>query len=86
MSDRLDELFQGLPLQLDVHAVAEVLGTSTKGVYKWLQTGVIPAYKVGSTWIVLRDELKDTLAMSRNLAGRLPPSAEDDEPPSQPLS
>ncbi|RUP87612.1 DNA-binding protein [Dermabacter sp. HSID17554] len=31
------------------------------GVYKWLKEGVIPAYKIGSTWLILRDELKETL-------------------------
>lgn len=75
---RLDELFEGLPPHLDVHAVASVLGIGTKGVYRWLQSGAIPAYKVGGTWLILRDELKDAIAAGSN-AGGLP----DDEDSSQ---
>jgi len=36
------------------------------GVYKWLKDGVIPGYKVGSTWFILRDELKQTLEAGAN--------------------
>lgn len=87
MNNRLDELFEGRPPQLDVHAVAELLGASAKGVYRWIHTGVIPAYKVGSTWIILRDELKDTLAAGSNLTSRAKghdetdPSEDEPEPP-----
>ena len=37
------------------------------GVYKWLHEGVLPGYKVGSTWFILRDELKETLRAGANL-------------------
>lgn len=66
---RLDELFKGLPPQLDVQQVADVLGTSKQGVYRWINLGVIPAYKIGSSWMILRDELKDTIAAGSNLSG-----------------
>ena len=38
------------------------------GVYKWLKEGVIPGYKVGSSWFILRDELKETLRAGANVA------------------
>lgn len=66
-SSRLDELFDGLPRRLGVQEVAEVLNMSTQGVYKWIHSGVLPAYKVGATWMVLRDELRDTIEAGSNL-------------------
>jgi excisionase family DNA binding protein len=78
MTQPLDDFFADLPPRLDVPTVAELLGVTTKGVYRWIHTGVIPAYKLGSSWIILRDELRDTLAAGANV--RLPPgeaSAED---------
>jgi excisionase family DNA binding protein len=67
VSSRLDDLFAGLPKKLDVPQVAELLGMTTKGVYKWIHTGVVPAYKLGATWMILRDELRDTIASGSNL-------------------
>ena len=37
----LDDLFAGLPAKLDVPAVADLLGMTTKGVYGWIHSGVI---------------------------------------------
>lgn len=80
MTQRLDELFEGLPARLDVPTVANLLDMTPKGVYRWIHTGVIPAYKLGSSWIILRDELRDTLAAGAN--ERLPPeTAPDDDSP-----
>lgn len=76
----LDEFFDGLPPRLDIKQVATLLGVSDKGVYAWLKEGVIPGYKVGRTWIVLRDELKAVMAAGRNSADTEPA---DTEPPSQ---
>lgn len=87
VNNRLDEFFEGLPAQLDVNAVAAVLGISAKGVYRWIHTGVIPAYKVGATWIILRDELKDTMAAGSNLTpGFAPAEGDDVEDPGAPPS
>lgn len=69
-SDQLDALFAGKPETLSVSAVAEMLSMSTKGVYRWIKDGVIPAYKVGATWFVLRDELHDAMRRGRNAHGR----------------
>ena len=72
MTSRLDELFDGLPKRLGVQEVAELLDMTTQGVYKWIHSGTIPAYKLGATWIILRDELRDAIASGSNLTQRLP--------------
>lgn len=64
----LDALFEDLPARLDVQQVADLLGISNKGVYSWLKEGVIPGYQVGRTWIIVRDELKDSIRDGRNSA------------------
>ena len=68
MTSRLDELFGDLPKKLDVPQVADLLGMTQKGVYQWIHQGTIPAYKLGATWIILRDELRDAIASGSNLA------------------
>lgn len=70
MTDGLDALFDGLQPTLSVPEVASLLGMTKQGIYRWLHDGVIPGYKVGATWFVLRDELKDTLRKGANMPGR----------------
>lgn len=79
MTSRLDDLFEGLPVKLDVTQVAELLGMTKKGVYQWIHQGVIPAYKLGSTWFVLRDELRDTVASGSNQTHVFPAEDVGDE-------
>lgn len=67
MSSGLDALFDGLERTLSVQDTADLLGMTKPGVYKWLKDGVIPGYKVGSTWFILRDELKETLKSGANV-------------------
>lgn len=67
MTSRLDELFADLPKKLDVPQVAELFGMTKKGVYQWIHQGVIPAYKLGSSWFILRDDLRDAMASGSNL-------------------
>ena len=83
MTSRLDELFGDLPKKLDVPQVADLLGMPKKGVYQWIHQGVIPAYKLGATWIILRDELRDAIASGSNLAHKLPASLQLDEEPEE---
>lgn len=73
VSDGLDSLFEGLRPTLTAPEVAELLGMTKQGVYNWLREGVIPGYKLGSTWFVLRDELKEALRRGAN--GRRGPAA-----------
>ena len=77
MTSRLDELFDGLPKRLGVQEVAELLDMTTQGVYKWIHSGTIPAYKLGATWIILRDELRDAIASGSNLTQRLPAALQE---------
>ncbi|WP_307868988.1 helix-turn-helix domain-containing protein [Cellulosimicrobium cellulans] len=67
MTSALDALFEGRSATLTVPEVAEILGMTKPGVYKWLKDGVIPGYKVGATWFILRDELKATLQAGSNV-------------------
>ncbi|MFB7800891.1 helix-turn-helix domain-containing protein [Isoptericola sp. NPDC056134] len=67
MTSALDALFEGREATLSVPEVAEILGMTKPGVYKWLKDGVIPGYKVGATWFILRDELKATLQAGSNV-------------------
>lgn len=62
----LDDLFKGRPATLDPAEVAELLGMTKQGVYNWLKNGTITGYKMGSSWIIIRDELKAQLAAGAN--------------------
>ena len=64
--DALDRLFEQSPPTLNPSEVAERLRVTPKSVYAWLRQGLIPGYKVGTTWFVIRDELKDTLRAGAN--------------------
>ena len=66
MTRELDALFGDLPLTLSVQDVAQMFNLTKPGVYKWLRDGVIPGYKLGSTWFILRDELKTQLEAASN--------------------
>lgn len=64
--DAVDHLFEQSRPTLGATEVAERLGVSAKSVYTWLKDGLIPGYKIGTTWFVIRDELKDTLRKGAN--------------------
>lgn len=70
VTDGLDALFEGRPDTLSAPEVAELLGVTRQGVYHWLRDGVIPGYKLGAQWFILRDELKAALAAGANSAQR----------------
>ena len=70
MADAVDDLFEGLPPTLNSATTAEILGLSKKGLYDLLDRGVIPAYRLGGRWYVIRDELKRTLREGSNLPSR----------------
>jgi excisionase family DNA binding protein len=73
----LDDLFAGYPANMTVAQLSEVLGIGRATTYKWLNEGTIPAYRVGGSWVILRDEVKDFIAAGRNLADRISEEAED---------
>lgn len=64
--DALDALFEGRDQTLSAQEVADLLHMTKQGVYHWLRDGVIPGYKLGTTWFILRDELKQTLRAGAN--------------------
>ncbi len=66
VTEPLDALFEGLNNTLDVGEVAELLGLTKQSVYNWLRDGVIPGYKLGSVWVILRDDLKEALRDGSN--------------------
>jgi excisionase family DNA binding protein len=69
MARHIHELLGDLPRRLSVPQVAELLGVGEPTVYRWLRDGEIPAYKVGSTWVILRDEVCDHLEVRHNRHG-----------------
>lgn len=78
MTEALDALFEGRPEVLTVREVADILRLTEAGAYKWLRSGVVPAYKVGAKWFVLRDELKRTLEAGSNYRPGYHPEPEDE--------
>jgi len=81
LTNHLDELFARYPEHLSVPQLADVLGIRPSTAYKWLQTGVIPAYKVGGAWVILRDEVRDLVASGRNLPADPSPPPSTGSPP-----
>lgn len=77
MSSYLDDLFSGKPELMSVAETAELLGMTKQGVYHWLRAGSLPGYKLASTWFIVRDELKDTIATGANV--RVKQSADTQE-------
>lgn len=62
----LNKLFEALPTRLEVKHVAEILGKSTTAVYELLRNGDVPAYKVGGSWLILRDEVREAIENGSN--------------------
>ena len=65
-TEALDELFNPFPPTLTVDEAAELLNVGRKNAYLWLRNGVIPGYKLGGTWFIIRDELKEALRAGTN--------------------
>ena len=63
----LDGMLGDLPPTLRVSQVAKLLAKSNQGVLRWINTGVLPAYKLGDTWFILRDDLRDAMSAGGNL-------------------
>ena len=70
----LDDLFADYPEHLSVQQVCDLLGIKRATAYKWLKAGTIPAYQVGTAWVILRDEVKELIASGRNLPRDEPPT------------
>ena len=66
---RIRHLLSRLPARLTVEQVSTVLAVPAPTIYRWLRDGEIPAYKVGSSWVILRDEVCDHLETRHNQPG-----------------
>lgn len=55
---------------LKVHEVATRLNVSEKTVYKWLQKGLIPANRIGKTWIITERSVDSLLSPEPLPTGR----------------
>jgi len=64
MTNHLDDLFAPYPVHLSVSNLALVLGVTQKTAYDYLQGGELPAYRIGTRWLILRDEVKDSIEQS----------------------
>ena len=68
VSDALDRLFEGLPERLTVDQLEQVLGLGDRTItYRWLRDGIVPAIKLGKTWLILRDDIKEHLRSQYNV-------------------
>jgi excisionase family DNA binding protein len=67
MMSRVDDVFARYPVTMSVPEVAEVLGRPRSTIYKWLGDGTIPASKIGGSWVIFRDEIKELVTSGRNL-------------------
>ncbi len=67
MSQYLDNLFEGYSPILSVKDLSEILGLNTKTVYEYLQSGNLPAYHIGTKWVIVRDEV---IAFMRDAANQ----------------
>lgn len=79
VTDPLDALFEGRKPTLEAGEVAELLGMTKQGVYNWLRDGVIPGYKLGNSWFILRDDLKEAMRRGSNQTLSAPTRREGEE-------
>lgn len=61
----LDDRFAKLPDTLTVRQLAELIGRDPRTVRRLLDTGGLPGYPVGDSWVIWRDEVKQFLEDSR---------------------
>ncbi|MFT8395947.1 helix-turn-helix domain-containing protein [Propionibacterium sp.] len=80
VSKELDAMFEGLPRTLNVSDAADLLGVSRPTLYKWLNEGAVPGYRVSKVWFILRDELKATLEAGWNLRPGSDTGGADEKP------
>ncbi|MDO5063938.1 MAG: helix-turn-helix domain-containing protein [Actinomyces bowdenii] len=64
--ENLEAAFQEYGRFLSVPETAELLGMTKQGLYNWVREGIVPAYKVASTWLILRDDLKELIRTGSN--------------------
>lgn len=75
----LDAIFAEYPVRLTPQDVEVIFGLSRNTVYRWLQSGLLPAYQLDKTWLISRDEVRDWVWENRNTLreGKTPPPHKD---------
>lgn len=82
VSKALDDLFDALPPRLSIEQLTDLLGLSDKQVtYRWLREGRVPAIKLGGSWLILRDDVKEHLNSHYNIPRSGAPAAIEGTPP-----
>ena len=69
-------------MNLRVRDVAARLNVSEKTVYKWLRAGLIPARRIGKTWIITEESVQAVLTPKATPAAVVSPAAVSPGPPS----
>jgi excisionase family DNA binding protein len=77
VSTPLDDLFAGYGVHLSVTDLAAVLGVTRATAYEYLQAGSVPSYRIGSRWLILRDEVRDFVKSTTSYTQWVEPT--DDE-------
>lgn len=68
VSKALDRMFASLPEKLSIDQLTDLLNLSSRTVtYKWLREGNVPAMKIGGSWLILRDDVREHLEASYNI-------------------
>lgn len=63
----IEDLFVGEVQVLTVSDITRILGISRQETYALIHSGAIPAFKLGSTWRIIRDDLIARLKEQENL-------------------
>lgn len=56
-----EEFWRRFPPTLKPAALATIYRKQTVTIWRWLNRGTIPGHKVGSTWVIFRDEVRAKL-------------------------
>ncbi len=66
MTSYVQSLFAKYPPILSAKDVADALQLNSKTVYDYLQSGELPAYQVGTRWVIVRDEVVASIERRSN--------------------
>lgn len=64
--DGLDHLFADLPELLTPEEVGEMLRLKRATIFRWLADGTLPGYKLGNSWRIDREALRDFMKAGSN--------------------
>lgn len=79
----LDALFEGQPDVLNIEDVATLFHRNKATIYRWIKTGVIPAYRMGKEWMIVTAELREALEAAAGPYGTATEETPQDEDPQE---